>query len=108
MSQVFRLDVVKVDLGCFICCNDNIHMFQAYVQSVSVVSDVCFKRFYLDVAIVAMAAHACFKCLFSCVLDVSDLYCKSGSGCCYGYTCIFQGHVSSVSVVCCKFFIFIF
>jgi hypothetical protein len=42
-------------------------MFQAYVQSVSVVSDACFKCFHLDVAYVAMAAHVCFKCLFLCV-----------------------------------------
>jgi hypothetical protein len=60
MSQVFRLDVVKVDLGCFICCNDNIHMFQAYVQRISVVS-ACFKCFHLDIVYV-----------------------------CYDYTCIFQ------------------
>jgi hypothetical protein len=42
-------------------------MFQAYVQSVSVVSVVCFKCFHLDVAYVVMAAHTCFECLFSCV-----------------------------------------
>jgi hypothetical protein len=60
MSQVFHLDVAKVDLGYFICCNDNIRMFQAYVQCISVVL-ACFKCFHLDVAYV-----------------------------CYGYTCIFQ------------------
>jgi hypothetical protein len=47
---VFHLDIAKVGLGCFICCNDNIRMFQAYVQYVSVVSDTCFKCFHLDVA----------------------------------------------------------
>jgi hypothetical protein len=73
MFQTFHLDVAKVDQGCFICCNDNIHVFQVYVQNVSVILDVCFKCFRLDVAYVAMAAHACFKYLFSCV---SDLYCK--------------------------------
>jgi hypothetical protein len=52
MFQVFYLNVAKVDLGCFICCNDNIRMFQAYVQSVSVVSDACFNCFHLDVAYV--------------------------------------------------------
>jgi flagella basal body P-ring formation protein FlgA len=42
MFQVVHLDVAKVDLRCFICCNDNIRMFQAYVQSVLVV----FKRMF--------------------------------------------------------------
>jgi hypothetical protein len=42
MFQVLRLDVAKVDLGCCICCIDNIRMLQAYVLSVS---DVCFKCF---------------------------------------------------------------
>ena len=32
MFQVFHLDVAKVDLGC---CNDNIHILQAYVSNVS-------------------------------------------------------------------------
>jgi hypothetical protein len=64
MFQVFHLYVAKVYLGFFICCNNNIRMFQAYVQSASVVSDVCFKCFNLDVAYVAMAAHTCFECLF--------------------------------------------
>ena len=68
-----HMDVAKVDIECFICCNDNIRMFQAYVQSISVVSDTCFKCFHLDVAYIAMAAHACFKYLFSCVSDVSNL-----------------------------------
>jgi hypothetical protein len=70
--------------------------------------------FHLDVAYVAMAAHTCFKYLFSCVLDVSNLCCKSGSGCCircYGYTHMFQeyiSNVSSVSVVSCKCFMIMF
>jgi hypothetical protein len=36
-------------------------MLQAYVSSVTVVSDVCFKYFHLDVAYVAMAIHACVQ-----------------------------------------------
>jgi hypothetical protein len=111
MFQVFHLDVAKVYLGCFICCNDNVCMFQAYVQSVSVVLDISFKCFHLDVAYVAMVAHAYFKCLFSCVSNVLNLCCKSGSRCCircYGYTCMFQEYVSTVLVVCCKCFIFMF
>jgi hypothetical protein len=58
--------------------------------------------FHLDVAYVAMAAHTCFKYLFSCVLDVSNLCYKSGSGCCircYGYTHMFQEYISNVSSV---------
>jgi hypothetical protein len=99
---VFHLNVTKVDLGCFIYCNENIHMFQGYVQSVSVVSNICFKCFHLDVTYVAMAAHTCFKCLFSYVSDVSDLCCKNRPRCCifcYGYTHMFQEHVSNVSSV---------
>jgi hypothetical protein len=93
MFHVFHLDVAKVDMECFVCFNDNIQMFQAYVQSVYVVSDVCFKCFYLNVAYVVVAAHACFKYLFSCVLDDLNLCCKSGSGCCiccYGYIHMFK------------------
>jgi hypothetical protein len=60
----------RVDLGCFICCNDNICMFQAYVQSVSVVSDACFLCFHLDVAYVCYGCthmfqvfvFMCFRC----------------------------------------------
>jgi hypothetical protein len=42
---------------------------------------------------VAMTTQTCFKSLFSCVSDVSDLCCESGSGCCiccYGYICMFH------------------
>jgi hypothetical protein len=66
MFQVFDLDVVKVDLGYFICYNDNICMFQAYTQSVLVVSDTCFKCFHLDVAYVAMAIHMFQVFVFMC------------------------------------------
>ena len=52
-----HMDVAKVDIECFICCNDNIRMFQAYVQSISVVSDTCFKCFHLDVA------YVCYSCI---------------------------------------------
>jgi hypothetical protein len=38
---LIRFDVVKIDLGCCICCNDNIHMLQTYVSSVSGVSSGC-------------------------------------------------------------------
>jgi hypothetical protein len=109
MFQVFHLDNTKVDLGCFICCNDNIHMFQAYVQSVLVVSDAYFKCFHLYVACIAMVVHACFKCLFLCVSDVSDLCCKSDLDVAYVAiaTHMFQEHVSNISyvlVVRCKCF----
>jgi hypothetical protein len=67
--QVFHLDVVKVDLGCCICCNDNICMLQVYISSViSDVSNVCFKDVYLDVAYVAMTLPACFKCFICFIL----------------------------------------
>jgi hypothetical protein len=66
MFQVFHLDVAKVDLGCCICCIDNVRMLQAYASRVS---DVCCKCFHLDiskvdvgVAHIAMAIHTCFKC----------------------------------------------
>jgi hypothetical protein len=66
MFQVFHLDVAKVDLGCCICCIDNVRMLQVYVSRVS---DVYCKYFHLDVskvnvgvAYVAMAIHTCFKC----------------------------------------------
>jgi hypothetical protein len=45
MFQVFFLNIAKVNLGCCICCNGNIHVLQAYVLSVSDVSDICFKCF---------------------------------------------------------------
>jgi hypothetical protein len=67
---VFHLDVAKVDMRYFICGNDNIHIFQAYVQSVSIVSDACFKCFHLDVAYVCYGCthmfqvfvFMCFRC----------------------------------------------
>jgi hypothetical protein len=42
MFQVFHLYVAKTDLDVAYVANDNIHMLQAYVLSVS---DVCFKCF---------------------------------------------------------------
>jgi hypothetical protein len=39
--QVYYQDVAKVDMRCCICCNDNICILQAYVSSVSGVSNVC-------------------------------------------------------------------
>jgi hypothetical protein len=63
MFQVFRLNVAKVDLECYICCKCNIRMLQAYV---SCVSDVCFKSFIWM-----------FQKLIWCCT------------CCYGYTRIF-------------------
>jgi hypothetical protein len=63
-------------------------MFQVYVQSVLVVSDICFKCFHLDIAYVIMAAHACFKYLFSCVsvakVDLDIAYVAMAK-----YTCMF-------------------
>jgi hypothetical protein len=58
-----------------------------------------------------MAAHACFKYLFSCVsvakVDLDIAYVAMAK-----YTCMFQEHVSNVSsilVVCYKyFFIYMF
>jgi hypothetical protein len=38
---LIRFDVVKIDLGCCICCNDNIRMLQVYASSVSGVSSRC-------------------------------------------------------------------
>jgi hypothetical protein len=38
---LIRFDVVKIDLGCCICCNDNIRMLQAHFSSVSGVSFGC-------------------------------------------------------------------
>jgi hypothetical protein len=92
LFQVFHLDVVKVDLGYCICCNDNIRMLQAYVSSISDVSDVCFKCVHLDVvkvdlgccndnirmlqAYVSRVLDVCFKCIH---LDIA----KVNLGRCY-------------------------
>jgi hypothetical protein len=57
MFEAFHLNVAKVDLGCCICCNNNICMLQAYVFKYF----SCFKnmfqvfhhnvaKVYLDVA----------------------------------------------------------
>jgi hypothetical protein len=78
-------------------------MLQAYVLSVSDVSDVCFKCVYLNVAYVAMALPACSRCMFpTYVASVSSGSWKNRFGCCiccYAYTHIFQSHVLSVSSV---------
>jgi hypothetical protein len=64
MFQVFHLGIAKVDVGCCICCNDNISMLQAYVSSVSHVFRRMFQVFHLDIAYVAMTLPACFKHVF--------------------------------------------
>jgi hypothetical protein len=79
MFQLFYLDIVKVDLRCFICCNDNIRIFQVYVQSVLVVSDTCFKCFHLDVAYIALDTHVSSVCfhvfqMFQTYVAKVDLY----------------------------------
>jgi hypothetical protein len=68
MFQVFYLDVAKVNLGCCICCNDNIRMLQAYVSSVLCVSDVYLKCFI-------WMLHTLLW-LYTYVSSVSDLCCK--------------------------------
>jgi hypothetical protein len=80
---VFYLDIAKVDPGCFKPMFKVFQLFQTHVSSV----------FILMLHIFAMVAHAYFRYLFSCVLDILDLRCKSESGCCIcclGYTCMFK------------------
>jgi hypothetical protein len=50
MFQVFHLNVAKVDLGCCICCSDNIHMLQAYVFMCFSCFKSMFQVFHHDVA----------------------------------------------------------
>jgi hypothetical protein len=50
--------------------------FKPVFKVFQVFSDACFKYFYLNVSYIAMAAHAYFKCLFSCVSDVLDILLK--------------------------------
>jgi hypothetical protein len=54
MFQVFHLSVAKVDLRC---CNGNICMLQAYVSSISGVSDILFQMFHLDVSKFDLLLH---------------------------------------------------
>jgi hypothetical protein len=49
MFQVFDLNVAKVDLGCCICCNDNIRMLQAYVFECFSCFKSMFQVFHHDV-----------------------------------------------------------
>jgi hypothetical protein len=49
MLKLFYMDVAKVDRGCYICCKCFRSMLQVFVQNISFVSDVCCKRFDLDV-----------------------------------------------------------
>jgi hypothetical protein len=66
MFQVFHLDVTKIDLRCFICCNDNIGMLEAYILSVLGVSDVCSKCFISMLHILLWlhmhVSSVCLKC----------------------------------------------
>jgi hypothetical protein len=104
--NMFYLDVAKVyiAMAIHICFN---------------ISNVCCKRFYLDVAYVAVARHVCCKCifqmfhmfqtyvtsvLFGCciyfrhmlqasiqeILSVLDVYCKCVSRCCSCYKHMLQ------------------
>jgi hypothetical protein len=83
-------------------------MLQVYVSNISVISNVCCKCFYLDVA---MAAHVCFKCIFQ-MFQLFQIYVASVLSrywtCCTSYTSILQLYVLNVSAVlnvCCKYFI---
>jgi hypothetical protein len=52
MLKVFHLNVAKVDLDIayvFAMSFKCFHVFQTYVASDSAVSDICCKRFYLDI-----------------------------------------------------------
>ena len=50
MFEAFNLNAVKVDLGCCICCNDNIRMLQAYVFECFNCVKSMFQVFHHDVA----------------------------------------------------------
>jgi hypothetical protein len=95
-------------------------MLQAYVSSISGVSDVCFKCFmwilHMSLWLYTYVLSVCFEC-FRCSklmlqmfhLNVAKVDLKVA--CYYGYTRMFQAYGSSVSYVsdvCCKYFICIF
>jgi hypothetical protein len=80
MLQVFHMDDVKVDQDVAyvasileVCCKCFKGMLQAFVQNDSSVSDVCCKRFDMDVAYVShiYVAKVCLKCFsrFSLMLQ---------------------------------------
>jgi hypothetical protein len=80
----FRCMCSSVSFGCCVCCNDYIHMLQAYVSC-------CEHMFQVFQTYVSSVSFGC---------------CRSISGCCI--TCMLQVYVSSVlgvSYVCCKCFI---
>ena len=59
VSSVFGvsdLDVVKVDIGCCVCCKPMFQVFQVFRR--------VFQVFCLEVTYVVMAIHACFKRMF--------------------------------------------
>jgi hypothetical protein len=106
------MDVAKVNLRCYICCNNNIRMLQAYIFKCFRYFRRKFQTFYLGVAYTCMLQAYIFKC-FRCFrhkfqvfyLDVA----KVDLG--VAYTCMLQEYVSSVSdvsYVCCKCFIWMF
>ena len=77
---MFHVDVAKVDRDVAYvtsvleaCCKCFKGMLQAFVQNVLSVSDVCFKRFDLDVAYVShiYVVRVCSKCFghFSLMLQ---------------------------------------
>ena len=68
MLQVFHIDVAKVDRDiAYVAivseayCKCFKDILQAFVQNVSSVSDICWKRFYLDAAHIS---HICCKSMF--------------------------------------------
>ena len=81
MFQLFCLDFAKVDLGCCICCNDNIRMLQAYVSSVLGVFKCFIWMLHMLLWLYTHVSGLCFKC-FSCFklmlqvfhLDVVKVY----------------------------------
>jgi hypothetical protein len=76
--RYFRCMFLSGFSGCCICCNVHMRMLQAYVSSVSRVSDVCF--------IWMLHIHECCKRMFQVfhtyVASVSSGCCKTRSGCC--------------------------
>jgi hypothetical protein len=82
----------KTDLGCYICCNDNI---QKYISSVQMMLRKCIWIKYLK------HMFQVFQVFHTYVVSVLSGCYKTRSGCCiycYGYT-------HNVSSVCFKCFV---
>jgi hypothetical protein len=73
-------------------------MLQAYVSSVSVVLDVCFKCVDVDVAYVATVAHVCCKRLFPMFHLFFQTYVASVF---IWMLHMFHTYVASILSVCC-------